>query len=254
MLCSGQTQWFGVVAGDVGYAFLNGYTKECVFFIAGCVLPPRMSGKSLIAVKAMHGLKSSSARFYENFSVALWKLRYQPSKTVPNLWVKKAGDHYDYNARYVDDVIVFSKSPMAIINELKKTYIMKDVGNPQYYLGGDVIDLGTEWEKEGITSTFSAEIYITNALSKVAKLCDLEGFKKANTPIHEDYYAELDESNLVPPEKISLYQSLLYSAIWIIKLGRFDISYAINTLSRYPMAPREGHMKALHRVFGYLRI
>ena len=73
-------------------------------------------------------------------------------------------------------------------------------------------------------------------------------------PFHEDYHAELDESNLVPPEKISLYQSLLGSVNWIITLGRFDISYAINTLSRYSMAPREGHMKAMHRVFGYLRI
>src|SRR5689334_18129099 len=143
---------------------------------------------------------------------------------------------------------------MAVINELKKTYIMKDVGKPQYYLGGDVIDMGPEWEKEGISSAFSAETYISNALPKLAKLCGLENFKKANTPFHEDYHAELDESNLVPHEMISLYQSLLGSANWIITLGRFDISYAINTLSRYSMAPREGHMNAMHRVFGYLRI
>ena len=67
---------------------------------------------------------------------------------------------------------------MAAINELRKTYIMKDVGKPQYYLGGDVIDLGTEWEKEGITSAFSAETYIINALPKLAELCDLEYLKK----------------------------------------------------------------------------
>ena len=137
---------------------------------------------------------------------------------------------------------------MAVINELKKTYIMKDVGKPQY-LGGDVIDLGTEWEKEGITSAFSPETYIFNALPKLAMMCDMEDFKKANTPFHEDYHAELDESSLVPPEKISLYQLLLGSASWIITLGRFDISYAINTLSRYSMAPREGHMMAMHKVF-----
>ena len=69
----------------------------------------------------------------------------------------------------------------------------------------------------------------------------------------EEYHPELDDSPLVPPEKISLYQSLLGSANWIITLGRFDINYAINTLSRYSMATREGHIQAMHRVFGYLR-
>ena len=39
-------------------------------------------------------------------------------------------------ATYVDDLLVFSKEPMAIINELKKIYILKGVGEPEYYLGG----------------------------------------------------------------------------------------------------------------------
>lgn len=38
--------------------------------------------------------------------------------------------HYEYIARYVDDIIVFSKDPMAVMAELKKTYIMKDVEEP----------------------------------------------------------------------------------------------------------------------------
>ena len=133
---------------------------------------------------------------------------------------------------------------------------MKDFGKPQYYLGGDVIDLGPEWEKEGISAAFSAETYITNTLPKLAKLCfdkELGDFKKYNTPFCEDYHPELDSTPLIPPETISLYQSLLGSANWIITLGRFDISFAINTLSRYSMAPREGHMLAMNRVFGYLR-
>ena len=50
-----------------------------------------------------------------------------------------------------------------------------------------------------------------------------------------------------------IFQSLLGSANWIITLGRFDIAYAVNSLSRYSVAPREGHMIALQRVFGYLR-
>jgi hypothetical protein len=39
----------------------------------------------------------------------------------------------------------------------------------------------------------------------------------------------------------------------MITLGRFDISYATNTLARYGMAPRLGHFSAIQRVFGYLK-
>src|SRR5687767_15881878 len=72
-------------------------------------------------------------------------------------------------------------------------------------------------------------------------------------PFAEEYHAELDESDLLSPHQISVYKLLLGSANWIITLGRYDIAYATNTLSRYSMAPRKGHMNTMHRVFGYLR-
>ena len=139
------------------------------------------------------------------------------------------------------------------MKELEKTYIMKGVGKLQYNLGGGVIDLSPDWEKENIDPAFSAETYICNALPKLAKLCDVEDFKKYNTPSNKLYHPEINESPLLPPEKISLYQLLLGSANWIITLSRFDVHYAVNTLSRYSMAPREGHMKAMQWIFGYLR-
>ena len=40
---------------------------------------------------------------------------------------------------------------MAVMKDLEKHHIMKGVGKPQYYyLGGDVVELGEEWNKEGI--------------------------------------------------------------------------------------------------------
>ena len=60
--------------------------------------------------------------------------------------------------------MVFSKDPISGVQELKRTYLMKGVGKPQYYLGGDVVELGLEWEKEGISAAFSTETYIINAL------------------------------------------------------------------------------------------
>jgi hypothetical protein len=142
----------------------------------------------LLIDKALYGLKSNSARFHEHLSATLISMGYKPSKADYDLWMKDRGDHYEYLARYVDDVIVFLKNPMEVIQELRRTYIMKGVGKPQYYLGGDVVDLGPEWEKEDITMAFSAETYNANALPKLAKSCGLQDFKKFNTPFAEDYH------------------------------------------------------------------
>ena len=135
-----------VCAGDVGNAFLYGKTREKVFIVAGPEFGPDLAGKRLIIDKALYGLKSSSARFHEHLSVKLRKLEFLPSKADPDLWIRKLNDGtYDYIARFVDDVIVFSKKPMDIMDELKKHDIMKGVGKSQYYLGGDVVELLKEW-------------------------------------------------------------------------------------------------------------
>jgi len=42
---------------------------------------------------------------------------------------------------------------------------------------------------------------------------------------------------LLDLQGISRYRSLIGTGNWIITLGRFDIAYAINTLSRYSSIP-----------------
>ena len=46
---------------------------------------------------------------------------------------------------------------------------------------------------------------------------------------------------------------MIGSANWIVTLGRMDIAYAVATLARYNMQPREGHLTAIRHVFGYLK-
>ena len=49
---------------------------------------------------------------------------------------------------------------MKVIEELKKTYIMKGVGIPSYYLGGDVEYLDEHWKKEGIAVALSVGLLV----------------------------------------------------------------------------------------------
>ncbi len=109
------------------------------------------------------------------------------------------------------------------------------------YLGGDVLNLDEQWEKEGLTHALSAQIYIQNCIPKIARMIGLEQFVKKQTPLDDKYHPGVDESPLWLPEKISKYRSMIGSANWILTLGRFDIAYTLSTLLRYSMACREGH-------------
>jgi hypothetical protein len=70
----------------------------------------------------------------------------------------------------------------------------------------------------------------------------------------DTYHPELDETEPLNASEASLYRGFIGSANWMITLGRFDISFAVNSLARYSMAPRQGHLEAVKRVFGYVKM
>ena len=41
-------------------------------------------------------------------------------------------------------------NPMSIMKQLEETYVMKGVGIPDYYLGGDVVELEDQWKEQQI--------------------------------------------------------------------------------------------------------
>ncbi len=53
-----------VEAADVGNAYLEAYTKEKVYIVAGPEFGDRQ-GHVLIIIKALYGLRTSGARFHE---------------------------------------------------------------------------------------------------------------------------------------------------------------------------------------------
>ena len=69
-----------------------------------------------------------------------------PSKAHLDLWIKKNGERYEFIACFVDNVTCFSKEPISVMYEMKKTYVMKVLGTLECYLEGNVIHLREEWE------------------------------------------------------------------------------------------------------------
>ena len=168
------------------------------------------------------------------------------------MWMKDKGDHYEYLVTYVDDVLIWSKDPMAVMEQLKSKYTMKGVGAPEYYLGGNVELMDEHWTAEGVGLALSATTYVKTIVEKFEKLFDCH-FKSVKTPMEENYHPEVDDSPLASEKDAAIFRSVIGSCNWMIILGRYDISYATSSLSRFNAAPREGHIKAVQRILCYLK-
>jgi hypothetical protein len=232
-------------AADVGCAFLHGRTKEKYCIRAGPEFGDRQ-GRYLIIYGSLYGLRSSAARWHEYLSETLGKMGFRPSMADPDLRIKDCGTHYEYVAIYVDDLIFVSKDPMKYIEQLKFEYEMKGVGAPEYYLGGNV-DIGTDG-----SMYWSAKTYIKNVCDRIEKLFEIT-LKSYGSPLEDNFHPEIDESPLLSEDMVRKYQMLIGCANWIVILGRFDVMFATVTMARFSQIPREGHLKAMLRVFGYLK-
>jgi hypothetical protein len=76
-----------VEAADVGNAYLEAYTKEKLYIIAGSEFGDR-AGNVLVIIKALYGLRTSGARFHEKFADTLLDMGFLPCKADPDVWMK----------------------------------------------------------------------------------------------------------------------------------------------------------------------
>ena len=169
-------------AADIGTAFLYGTTKEKVYIIARKEFGD-LAGQPLIISQGIYGLRSSAARFHEHLAAEIRKLGFRPSPADPDLYMREADGHHEYLATYADDILVFSKKPMDIIDKLRSVYTLKGVGIPEYYLGGNIEQpIDGYWDKLGITTALSAKTYIKNSVERFEMLFDRQ-FDKESLPM-----------------------------------------------------------------------
>jgi hypothetical protein len=143
----------------------------------------------------LYGLKTSADRFHEHLSKTLLRLGFKKTKHDPDLCMVDKSSHYEYLATYVDDILIWSKDPMAVIKSFEKTYMLKSVDIPEYNLGGNVEFLGEAWNDQGLGLAISAKTYIQNVIPKFEGLFGKE-FKPIKTPMSAGYHPEVDDSSL----------------------------------------------------------
>jgi hypothetical protein len=108
----------------------------------------------------------------------------------------------------MDDILIWSKDPMAVIKALEKIYMLKTVGIPENYLGGNMGFLGETWKNQGLGLALSEKTYIQNVIPKFEDLFGKE-FKPIKTPMSEGYHPEIDDSPLCTEDDSAKYRSII---------------------------------------------
>ena len=234
--------------GDVGNAYLESYTLEKVYFIAGPEFGP-LQGHTLVFIKALYGLRSSGLRFHERLSNVLMTFQFTCSYADPDVWIRDAGDCYKYIVVYVDDLIVAMKDPESFFSALQTdphNFKLKGVGPANYHLGGDL------FRDDDGTLCFGSQTYSKRIVSNFEELFSEKPTTFFSPLDHEDR-PELDTSDLCGLADTAKFQSMIGACQWMISLCRLDLAHAIMSLSRFRHAPRMGHLDRLKRVCGYVR-
>ena len=235
------------MGADVGNAYLEAKTREKVYII-GRVGFKELEGHTLIIFKALYGFNSSGARWHDRLVDALRDLGFAQTKADSDVWMRRAGNVYEYIAVYTDDLAIVSPDPKAIIDALEKRsgFKLKGVGPLQYHLGCDYTR-----DNDG-TLVYGPRRYIEKMITTYEKMFgDLP--RQYNSPLERNNHPEIDDSKELSKEDTTRYQSMIGALQWAISLGRFDIFTAVMTMSRFRAAPREGHINRLKRIYGYLR-
>ena len=234
-------------ATDVGNAYLEACTNEKVCIVAG---PEFGSRKDHILVirKALYGLKTSGARWHDRFADCLRDLGFQPCKAEPDIWLRRNGEHCECIAVCVDDLAFVLKDPKEFIRVLEQDYKFKLKGSGiiDFHLGMNFVR-----DQHGVLC-IKSEKYHKKMMDAYTRMFGGPPKQNVQSPIEKGDHPELDTSELLEPDDVSKYQSLIGSLQWAITIGRFDIATAVMTLSSFRAAPRKGHMERVKRIFGYL--
>jgi hypothetical protein len=246
-LVAAELNGLKTMVGDISSAYLEAHTNEKVCFTANAAFGP-LQDHTLIIDKALYGLRTSGASWHQRFADTLRDMGYTPCLADNDVWIKDCLTHYEYVCVYVDDIMHMSLTPHLLFDLLQSKYGYKlaGVGEPSYHLGGNF-----ERDCDG-TLAWGAQAYIKKILANYVQLFSIPP-KEYSSPIEEGDHPELDLTIELDPDGIRLYQSLIGSLQWAVTLGRFDILIGVTTMSSFRVAPRQGHLDRLKRMYGYLK-
>jgi len=197
--------------------------------------------------RALYGLKMASKSFHDFLGQLLLCMGFLPTRADQDLWYRKSDEYngYDYIATHVDDIIIAAKDPSKYMAMIEQEFSVRDLSDsPDYYLGNNL-------KKVRDCFHVSCTKYIKEVLHHYQMKYGT--IKKESIPISSKVHPELDDTDYASESEHKEFQHIIGVCQWLIVAGRFDINYAMSSLSQYSMAPRKGHLELARKIFGYLK-
>ncbi|KAJ9560566.1 hypothetical protein OSB04_005726, partial [Centaurea solstitialis] len=234
---------FTVYQMDVKTAFLNGVLKEEVYVSQpeGFVDQDHPDHVYILD-KALYGLKQEPRAWYDSLSQFLVESGYSKGKIDNTLFIKREGEHIMLVQIYVDDIIFGSTCPnfCETFSKLMMTrYEMSMMGELNFFFGLQVKQL-------------SAGIFINQAkyIKDILKKYNLENAKIMKTPMSPSCALDSDPDGTAVD--VTTYRGMIGSLMYLTA-SRPDIMFSTCLCARYQSKPKESHLKAVKRIFRYLK-
>jgi len=230
---------------------------EKVYTVAGLQFGEDQ-GKIMILLQAFYGLQSLGARWHEVLVDALCLMGWRNSLCEPDVWYHDAGLHYLFICIFVDDLLIASKQNEDIHDDVKRMFTVKGGEFPSYYLGADLEYVENPNTGKKIL-TMSCKTYLENVLPCIEKkMQEVTGDAKLSrmrilSPMHDSYQPENETKMQLDSDGKSWFGSLVGMGSWTVQLCHIDVAFATNLLASFRNDPSKSHLKAMGRVFGYLK-
>jgi hypothetical protein len=236
------------MTGDIGNAFPTAPCAEKVWSKCGPEFGDQ-EGAIVTLQRTLYGLKTASRSFHEFFGDTLQQMGFTPTQADQDLWYCKADNHagYDYIATHVDNIAIAALRPAEYMNMIEQEFLVRNKeDSSSYYLGNNL-----KLHQDGHLLHVSNKTYITKVLRKYQ--LEYRALPKKNIPVSPNAHPEVDTSEPLDEDGMRQYQKIIGIEQWLVVAGRFDINSAISSLSRYALAPRQGHLAMAEDVLGYLK-
>ena len=228
---------------DVSAAFLHGDLRRKIYV----ELPQKLrrkygKNKCWESTQALYGLADAPRAWNLCIHEFLIGYGFKQCQVEESLYCLNDEGNLLILVLYVDDLLYFSPETTFLEKleaSLKKNFKIKFKELAEKFVGVEI-----RHHDQGI------EISQNENVEKMLETFEMRNAKPAETPMETLLVPDNEGKKL---EDIKLYQSILGSLSYLMLSTRPDLSYSVNSLSRYNKSPSYTNIKQLKRILRYLK-
>jgi hypothetical protein len=239
---------------DVKGAYLNGkLTSEETIFMKQPpgYATPGLHTKVCRLFKTLYGLKQSGRRWYQRLVEIMKSLGFLQCEVDQAVFYRRKGTGLIIVLVHVDDCTIAATS-MLLIENFKKAMAkhveISDLGELHWILGIEV-----RRERENKKIFLSQPAYLDSILRRYG----LDELKPVSLPMETSIKLTSAQSPATTEETARMrnipYHEAVGSLMYASLGTRPDITYAVQTVSRFTKNPGAAHWEAVKRIFRYLK-